>query len=61
VKTNLTAITEQPTMTGVPTVLADGTSDAGLSPQGPAFDSLSDEQEDESDMTSPPTLNPTTL
>jgi hypothetical protein len=37
------------------------TDDAGPSSQGPAFDSPSDELEDESDIPSPPTLEPTAL
>lgn len=48
-------------MTGVSTAPARRTSDVGLPPQGSAFDSPSGELEDESDMTSPPTLEPTVL
>jgi hypothetical protein len=48
-------------MTGVPMVPAGKTSDTGLSPQGPAFDSPFGELEDESDMTSPLTLESTAL
>lgn len=48
-------------MTRMPTALAGGTNIAGSPPQGPAFDSPSGELEDKSDMTSPLTLEPTTL
>jgi hypothetical protein len=48
-------------MTGAPIASADRTDDVGSLSQGPAFDSPSDELEDESDMTSPPMLGPTTL
>lgn len=48
-------------MTGMPTTLAGGTNVAGSPPQGPAFDSPSGELEYKSDMTSPLTLEPTTL
>ena len=48
-------------MTRVLTVPAGGTNDAGSPPQGLAFDSPSDELEDESNMTSPLMLEPTSL
>lgn len=48
-------------MTGAPAMLAGRAAGAGSQSLGPAFNSPSKELEDESDMISPPILEPTAL